>query len=172
MGQRKLTREELKTVLNARDWLRRAFAFAGTNHMNASLDQLCDIANNGTTDGRPYVEPQPEIGEGYRRVTEADKWRRDRELYDPAAAAWVPAKLSGVHLDSVTYRVPIDRTPTDEDTKQRPIVMVRDGDAEPWQQWRLIAVANRHHSFITLSPDSTRVVAWGQCRFPYPGELD
>jgi hypothetical protein len=133
--------------------------------------KLSDMATNGTTDGKPWIEPQPEIGKGYRLAMTEDVERRDRQQWNPQDLAWYCAP-TGMHAGNITYRVPVDRIPTDKDAKQRPTVMVRDGDTEVWQRWRLIAVADRRHRFITLSSDATRVVAWGRCRFPYPGELD
>jgi hypothetical protein len=132
--------------------------------------ELLAVADHGTSDGKPYVEPQPEIGGGYRLATEADKWRRDRELYDSAAVTWFPAN-PGVYLDSVTYRVPVDRIPTDEDAKQRPTVMVKDLNNDDWLPRTLLHVCNENlNPFLVISGGG--FTTWRLCRFQYPGELD
>jgi hypothetical protein len=171
MMQKKLTANELQTVMHARQHLRRVVN-SGCHSVNMAivLDEIDAIASHCTTDGKPYVEPQPEIGEGCRVATEADKWRRDRECYDSAAVTWFLAK-PGIYLDSVTYRVPIDRIPTDEDAKQRPTVMVRDDGTETWRPVKLICVRDQYSPFVGLY-ESGALNAWKQARFPYPGELN
>jgi hypothetical protein len=123
------------------------------------------MASNGTTDGRPYIEPHPEIGDGYRLATDADKNRRDRQGF--FEGEWVQAAM-GVCFCGITYRVPIDRIPTDEDARQRPTVMVMGNAADGWHARRLLGVTEM--GFLVASGDG--FTNWKQCRFPYPGELD
>jgi hypothetical protein len=135
------------------------------------------MARYGTTDGNPYVEPQPEIGEGYRYAIESDVNRLDVERWDTKSFAWHvrDASRRGEPLDKeITYRVRIDRIPTDDDAKQRPTVMVRNNERMKWKVVKLIMVAKKaegiHFPFVTI--DSLRPDCWACCRFPYPGELD
>jgi hypothetical protein len=128
------------------------------------------MASNGTTDGRPYVEPQPEIGEGYRVATWADKDRRDLQFWSKAGGGWQNRKtIHGTPLDpDYHYRVPVDRIPTDEDAKGRPTVMVTSNVADGSLARALLAVTAM--GFLVASGDGFS--NWKQARFPYPGELD
>ena len=171
MGQRKLTDEELQDLMHARHYLRKVTNLGGhTVYASIVLDGLDNMAKECTTDGKPYVEPQPEIGEGYRPATIADKGRRDRDYWNPQEGKWEPASV-GMYAGNYTYRVPIDRIPTDEDAKQRPIVMVRDRDGQPYKPAVLYGVKElKLNRFSVLADDM-----WSchcQARFLYPGELD
>jgi hypothetical protein len=173
--QRKLTDEELQRVMDARHFLRTVANFGGHSvYASIVLDGLDKMAKECTTDGKPYVEPQPEIGDGYRLATWADKDRRDLEFWSKAGGGWQHRKtIHGTPLDpDYHYRVPIDRIPTDEDARQRPTVMVRDNDQLPWQKQRLLAVAGSFDKFITSPGAELSACFWMQARFPYPGELD
>jgi hypothetical protein len=135
------------------------------------LDHLNAIEAHGTTDGKPYVEPQPEIGEWYRYAIESDVNRLDVERWDTKSLAWHvrDASRRGEPLDKeITYRVPIDRIPTDEDAKQRPTVMVTATITDEWLARPLLAVTAT--GFLVKSGDGFS--NWKKCRFPYPGELD
>jgi hypothetical protein len=134
---------------------------------------LLAVADNGTTDGKPCVEPQPEIGDGYRLATWADKDRRDLEFWSRIGGGWLARQtIHGTPLDpDYHYRVPIDRIPTDEDAVGRPTVMVRDNDKQGWQARKLLAVTGCLDKFITSSSSGVACF-WMQARFPYPGELD
>lgn len=170
--QRKLTRDELRLANRAAWYLRSAMNHCGLIANGGSvLDQLCEMEAHGTTDGKPWVEPQAEIGEGYRLATEADKDRQDREMHD-VHGRWVPAHV-GIHAGSYTYRVPKDRIPTDEDAVGRPMVMVRDRiDGEAWQPGKLIEVdPSQCQEFWARVVGAQESFWWDECRFPYPGEL-
>jgi len=169
MTQRKLTDEELQDVMRARHYLRKVTRLERhAVYASIAIHGLDSMAKNGTTDGRPYVESQPEIGEGYRPATEADKGRRDRDYWNKGYGQWREA-CAGVYSADATYRVPVDRIPTDEDAKQRPTVMVRHDDSSQWESKSLLAVVECVLPFITLN--DTIILRWKQCRFPYPGEL-
>ena len=172
--QRKLTQEELQDVEKASWYLQSVIKQCGLIRGGGVVlvDYLNEIAAHGTTDGRPYIEPQPDVGEGYRRATEADKDRRDLEFCSKTGGGWQHRKsFHGAPLDpDYHYRVPIDRIPTDEDAKQRPTVMVRDADGQPWKERRMVAVLSERFYAISLS--GRHVQTWMQARFPYPGELD
>ena len=127
---------------------------------------------HGTTDGKPWIEPKPEIGDGYRPATEADKDRRDLEFWSRIGGGWLARQtIYGTPLDpDYTYRVPIDRIPTDDDARQRPTVMVRHRGEQLWRTMPLVAVVKSDRPFITLQ--STVIWRFQEARFPYPGELD
>jgi hypothetical protein len=133
--------------------------------------ELDDMATHGTTDGKPYAEPQPEIGEGYRRATASDIDRRDVAWWDAKTKRWEDcgAWSAGMPFDSGRiYRVPVDRIPADEDAKQRPTVMVMGNAADGWHARPLLAVTAM--GFLVKSGDG--FTNWKEARFPYPGELD
>ena len=168
MTQRKLTREELQDVENAVRYLRRGLSL-GCHVVYASivLDGLIAIAEYGTSDGKPWQEPQPEIGEGYRVATAGDAQRRDREIWD--GECWQLARI-GLVVYGEVYRVPVDRIPTDEDAKARPTVMVRDNPKCSWQPAKLLGVVLE--SLYPFACDlSGSTTAFTEARFPYPGEL-
>jgi hypothetical protein len=176
MTQRKLTLDERSRIDLARSAIAAMPKWSeisgGEDLWIDALMKLSDMAINGTTDGKPYVEPQPEIGEGYRVATEADKNRRDREYWNPQGLLWLLASV-GMHASNYTYRVPIDRIPTDEDARRnpRPTVMVQNGVSGEWLRASLLAVTNDEtYPFCTLM--NGEVDSWMNCRFPYPGELD
>jgi hypothetical protein len=132
------------------------------------LDYLNAMEEHGTTDGKPYIEPQPEIGDGYRVATESDDLRHDRQAW--YRGEWANASLR-VTVSNTTYRVPIDRIPTDEDARQRLTVMVRDNDDQNWKPATLLALRSGSLAFVATTP-SNLLSSWAQARFPYPGELD
>jgi hypothetical protein len=171
MGQRKLTKRELQKVSRAVWYLRSLARVRGDKpYTTIVLNDLEAMASNGTTDGRPYVEPQPEIGDGYRLATEADVGRRDLEYFSNLKGnGWFARPVHGKPLESsYHYRVPIDRIPTDEDSRQRPTVMVMGNAADGWLARTLLAVTAM--GFLVAFGDGFS--NWKQCRFPYPGELD
>ena len=167
MTQRKLTREELQNVLNAMCCLKKVEPLGGhfvyADIVHSGLDAM---ARHGTTDGKPWQEPQPEIGEGYRVATKADTDRLDLDVV--IDGKWVRTG-PGV-LDGFTYRVPVDRIPTDEDAKARPTVMVRDNPKCSWQPAKLLGVVLE--SLYPFACDlSGCTTSFTEARFPYPGEL-
>jgi len=174
MTQRKLNPEELERVEQARHNLRGMCGWTttdrGVDYWRGVDKELSKMLLHGTTDGKPWIEPQPEIGEGYRVATDDDEDRRDLEAW--LASKWI--KTGPGVCTGVTYRVPVDRIPTDEDAKQRPTVMVRNNERMKWKVVKLIMVAEKaegiHFPFVTI--DSLRPDCWACCRFPYPGELD
>jgi hypothetical protein len=81
-------------------------------------------------------------------------------------------KTSPGLCDGFTYRVPIDRIPTDEDARQnpRPTVMVRDHVSEEPVSGALYGVKPKgENAFIVLRNGIW--CAYRTARFPYPGEL-
>jgi hypothetical protein len=171
MRQSKLNSDQLGLVGSARFAMRQIANIVDyKDYFGAILSDLSDVMEHGTSDGKPYVEPPPEIGEGYRVATEADKNRRDREYWNPQGLLWLLASV-GMHASNYTYRVPIDRIPTDEDAVGRPIVMVCDNTGGGWLPRTLLHVSkNIAQPFLVISGDG--FTTWKQARFPYPGELD
>ena len=174
MGQRKLTGFEVDKITILLNDLDKAAELIGCNdarqYFPDAVDMLASMKTNRTTDGKPYVEPQPEIGDGYRQATtHEDRARIDREMCD-VHGKWVPAPV-GIYVGNYIYRVPVDRVPTDEEAKQRPMVMVRDAHNQPWKRAKLYGVAlGTAYPFLCEKDSHTTVMLF--CRFPYPGELD
>ena len=172
--QRKLTDDEKESVIQARWYLRKVVGFMGHPvYSGVVLSGLDEVATHGTTDGKPWIEPQPEVGEGYRLATKSDVGRRDLEFWSKTGGGWQHRKsFRGAPLDpDYHYRVPVDRIPTDEDAKQRPMVMVRDSDDQNWKPATLLALRSGSLAFVATTP-SNLLSSWAQARFPYPGELD
>ena len=173
MVQRKLTDEELQVVMDARFHVRQLAKFLDCQeYCWRFLTILDDAANYKTSDGKSYVEPKPEIGEGYRKATEADKDRQDIEFWSCEYQKWFVRDMPAVGAflaGSYHYRVPIDRIPTDDDARERPLVMVRDNDTSKWAARTLIAVSS-HPDFPFIAIRDKVHSSWRQCRFPYPGE--
>jgi len=175
--QRKLTLDERSRIDLARSAIAALPKWSeisgGEDLWIDALMKLSDMATNGTTDGKPWIEPQPEIGEGYRLATEADALRKDVEYFSNLKGnGWFLRVRHGKPLESsYHYRVPVDRIPTDEDAVGRPTVMVRDNDKQDWQARKLLAVTGCLDKFITSSSSGVACF-WMQARFPYPGELD
>jgi hypothetical protein len=173
MGQRKLTGFEVDKIAILLNDLNKAAELIGCNdarqYFPDAVDMLASMKTNRTTDGNPWIEPQPEIGEGYRPATEQDKDRRDRNHWDQQSECWYYSK-TGSYDASITYRVPIDRIPTDDDARQRPTVMVRHHGEQLWRTMPLVAVVKSDRPFITLQ--GTVIWRFQEARFPYPGELD
>jgi hypothetical protein len=167
--QRKLTADELLHAQIARTHIQQMYTASGLpdgGHWFGQHLLLSHMIDNGTTDGKPYVEPQPEIGDGYRVATESDASRLDLQVWhDTKWKTTSPGICEGF-----TYRVPVDRIPTDEDAKQRPIVMVRHRGEQLWRTMPLVAVVKSDRPFITLQ--GTVIWRFQESRFPYPGELD
>jgi hypothetical protein len=173
MAQHKLNQEGLERVRQARHNLRAmcgwTITYRGEAYWRDVDKELGKMLAHGTTDGTPYVEPQPEIPEGYRPATEEDKrLRKDLEVWN--GKRWI--NCSKLIKDQETCCVPVDRIPTDEDALQRPAVMVRDNDYEQWRpKQKLIGVMpSTRYKFVTYDDVGAHVFA--HARFPYPGELD
>ena len=216
--QRKLTEKENQLIGTAWD----AIGRLSCQILKDEYDKLSAMRHHGTTDGKPYVEPEPPIPDGYRRATGGDVAKRpDCKYWSQSQKDWVPAicmaydagtvfivpvepPILGGHRKAIAgdegrtdckiwysqgwhdrdilqvgkafdstakYIVPVDKTPTDEDAKNRPVVMVRDTPSEPWQRRRLMGVLSKaSYPFVvpSLSDASTQIFRY--CRLPYPNE--
>jgi hypothetical protein len=176
MMQRKLTDSEVQLVEDARvaigsmcEW---ELTAKGHKFWFDVALQLNDMQENNTTDGKPYVEPEPPIPDGYRRAVQGDEWRTDCSYWSDGKKGWAPRAVYGTGFCSKDkYIVPVDRTPTDDDARCRRNVMVRDHDAQDWTKRVLLAVLkNANHKFVTTGTEQTGTNNWRYCRFPYPGE--
>jgi hypothetical protein len=172
MTQRKLTdrqvnhaRQAAKSLADGVPWEHTPDGDGYWIRVHSRLDAM---ARYGTTDGKPYIEPQPEIGEGYRVATLSDAHRRDRQVW--CDGFWLNAQIGHTETNRV-YSVAKDRIPTDEDARQRPTVMVRDYETAEWKARSLLAVTDRGFPFVAGGPGYDSA-PWRLCRFPYPGELD
>jgi hypothetical protein len=108
MTQRKLTDDEKENLIQARWYLRMVTGFASQPaYFGFAISDLDAMADNGTTDGRPYVEPEPEI------VID-DQWaavwpRRWVMVRDYEDESWDgPYRLLGVSGDQGDYPFSID----------------------------------------------------------------
>ena len=173
MKRRKLTAAEVASIEVAKNALRMVPDDVIDEDVVKVISLLREVERHRTTDGKPYIEPQPEIGEGYRLATKADAWRKDVEYFSNLKGnGWCPRAVHGKPLESsYLYRVPIDRIPTDEDAKQRPTVMVSDasGSMCKWHPATLLAVLKNCY---LGTYESGAFSTWAYARFPYPGELD
>lgn len=171
MRRRKLTAVEVASVEVAKNALRMLPDDVIDEDVVKVIALLREAERHRTTDGKPWVEPQPEIGEGYRVATDADVPRSDIEYFSNLKGnGWFPRAVPTARLESsYHYRVPVDRIPTDEDAVGRPTVMVRDRLDQAWSSIKLIAVRDRYNPFVGLCPTGT-LSSWCYCRFPYPGE--
>ena len=169
MGQRKLTDRQMCHADEACRHISRIAAWdeidGGDAYWRDVHSRLRAMATNGTTDGKPYVEPQPEIGDGYRVATLSDAHRRDRQVW--CDGFWLNAQIGHTETNRV-YSVAKDRIPTDDDAVGRPTVMVSTNLSDEWLARRLLGVTEM--GFLVASGDG--FTNWKQARFPYPGELD
>jgi hypothetical protein len=169
MRQRKLNSEQICHADEASSNIARISSWdeldGGDKHWRGIYEKLRAFAVHGTTDGKPWIEPQPEIGDGYRLATLSDAHRRDRQVW--CDGFWLNAQIGHTETNRV-YSVPIDRIPTDEDAKQRPTVMVAGDPENGWHARPLLGVTKM--GFLVASGDG--FTNWKHARFPYPGELD
>ena len=170
MKRRKLTAAEVASIEVAKNVLRMVPDDVIDEDVVKVISLLREVERHRTNDGKPYAEPQPEIGDGYRLATEADVSRRDLEFWSRLGGGWRARQtIHGTPLDpDYHYRVPVDRIPTDDDAVGRPTVMVMGNIADGWHARPLLAVTSM--GFLVKSGDG--FTNWKQARFPYPGELD
>lgn len=143
MMQTKLTKEQIGKLKQARNGIFNGFIYSDTDegggYWREVTDKLDAKIHHGTSDGKPYIEPEPLIPEGYRKAN-ADEWRRkDVKYWDLRHKDWRPRLLQGVAFDppvmQTRYIVPIDPPLTDEDACVWPrlLVMVRNKFYDTWE---------------------------------------
>ena len=129
--QTKLTTEQIGKLKQARNGITGGILWSRTNegydYWQQVIDGLDDKIKHGTTDGKPWVDPEPTIPEGWRKAN-PNEWTRRDVQYWHGGEGWVLRTLQGSCFDScnTVYIVPIDQPLTDQDAKERPWVMVAD----------------------------------------------
>ena len=142
MTQTKLTKEQIGKLKQAGIGITFGFSWIetdeGYSYWHEVVQSLDAKIKHGTIDGKPYVDPEPPIPEGWRRA-EADEWtRKDVKYWDLYEKDWRPRLSQGTAFDpsgsNTHYIVPIDPPLTDEDACVWPrlLVMVRDHESKPW----------------------------------------
>ena len=139
--QTRLTEKDAKLLGDAADMISQALVWGDTDEGHDYWDEvyehLRNKAANRTSDGKPYIEPEPPIPEGYRKAN-VDEWRRtDVMVWSYRTDEWEMRLIQGSKFDPPggrsIYIVPIDPPLTDEDARERPWVMVRNSDAEKFR---------------------------------------
>jgi len=111
MEQRKLDSFEKHWITSAATSIRALMIGCGCAYRwDEQFADLLAVADNGTTDGKPWIEPQPEIGDGYRPATAEDRMRSDRSQWSAACRTWVAACIGSYATTSI-YRVPVEPQP-------------------------------------------------------------
>jgi len=111
----------------------------GQEHWEEMANRFRDMAKHGTSDGKPWVEPEPEIPEGYRKAEPGEWKRKDVKFWSHNSKDWRERSVQGYRFDSphlgTIYIVPIDPPLTDRDACVWPrlLVMVRDEESKPWR---------------------------------------
>jgi hypothetical protein len=168
MKRRKLTAAEIASIEVAKNALRMVPDDVIDEDVVKVISLLREVERHRTTDGKPYVEPQPEIGDGYRLATLSDAHRRDRQVW--CDGFWLNAQIGHTETNRV-YSVAKDRIPTDEDAVGRPTVMMKSTPDKPWYEAVLIGVCpGANWPFGGIAKGRFELQKY--CRFPYPGELD
>ena len=140
--QTKLTEQHIGNLKQAQNGIFNGFVYSDTDegfgYWQEVIDKLDDKIKHGTSDGKPWVEPELPIPVGYRKA-EADEWRRnDVKYWDGYYLDWRTRLLQGTAFDAAVrkthYIVPIDPPLTDRDACVWPriLVMVRDHESKPW----------------------------------------
>lgn len=178
MKQRKLMAYEIDRCNEAIGAITQVREFSTTVHIRQlfelTLLAVKDMKNSGTTDGKPYVDPEPpKIPDGYRKWEQCElrpgtKMRSDIMYWNIASKKWV-SKSNNVYHSDTLYIVPVDRIPTDEEAAVFPRiqVMVQDNPSTigPWRKETLLAVKlESDYPFVTSNGN------WAHCRHLHPGE--
>ncbi len=141
--QTKLTTEQIGKLKQARNGIAGGIPWLAIDEAKDfwqhALNGLDAKIKHGTSDGKPWIDAEPPIPEGWRRA-EPDEWqRRDVKYWDLYEKDWRPRLSQGTEFDppkfNTRYIVPIDPPLTDEDACVWPrlLVMVRDCESKPWE---------------------------------------
>ena len=139
MTQRKLTEGEIEKLKQARsaigDVLIPTYDDQGRYWVDVR-NSLDDKIKHGTSDGNPWVDPEPPIPEGYRKAQKHEYRRNDVQYWEASKSEWRPRPEPGgsPFYKEIHYIVPIDPPLTDQDACVWPRlrVMVRDHESKPW----------------------------------------
>jgi hypothetical protein len=177
MGQERLDSDQVRWVDGALRDICRMCSWAdtadGRSYWEGVRTRLIAMRDNKTTDGKPYVDPEPPIPDGYRKAVAGDEGRTDCMFWSRVQPKWCvrdPEKIGERFCQTYRYIVPVDKAPTDEDSKGRPVVMVRDYHDEQWKKATLYGVIQHatHYSFLVASPTASGRFKF--CRHLYPNE--
>jgi hypothetical protein len=143
--QTKLTKEQIEKLKQARNGIKSVLV-PTIDHQGVFWLEVLGFLDakiyNGTSDGKPWVEPEspiPEIPEGYR-LAEPDEYKRGDVLFWWIDySKWEPRTYQGSRFDDPSektiYIVPNDTLLTDEDACvfPRKLVMVRQAVKQLWK---------------------------------------
>jgi hypothetical protein len=182
--QRKLTKQEVGKLKQARNGIADGVIWARTDegfyYWNEVIRLLDAKINHGTSDGKPLVDPEPAIPEGWRRAN-ADEWQRKDVKFCSSLSAfeWRLRPAQGIPFDepihNVRYIVPIDQPLTDEDACVWPrlLVMVRDESNRDWRgpfEYVCKEDSNSEYSHVVRGQGGRH--AWKQARRATPEEIE
>jgi hypothetical protein len=183
--QRKLKEEDAKLLYEAADIIQGCFDWSdtdeGAHFWFRVVELLRNKASNRTSDGKPYVDPEPPIPEGYRKA-EPDEWQRKdvktwEGAHDFSRGNWAvrPSHKVGKPFNTSPdfYIVPIDPPLTDHDACVWPrrLVMVRDIDRHPWiGPYKYLGKTDASYS---IDPNNGGCATdWKQARPATPAEIE
>ena len=182
--QTKLKEENAKSLHEAADIIQGCFDWGdtdeGVHFWGRVVEMLRNKASSRTSDGKPWVEPEPPIPEGWRRAT-ADEWtRNDVQYWDTYRKDWRSRSSQGTAFDPAVmqtrYIVPIDPPLTDKDACVWPrlLVMVRDNDRKPWEGPLELQGVSKHGIFryATNDPETGVGEAYIEARRATPAEIE
>lgn len=136
--QTKLTEEQIENLRLARNGI-----FAGIpwcsigqaeDFWNQAVKCLDNKIKHGTSDGKPYVEPEPVIPEGYRKALDNEHCRKDVKLWDKDKKQWGKRLFPcQPFLNGDWYIVPID-PPIPEGWRKANADEWKRNDVQFWRQ--------------------------------------
>ena len=184
MTQTKLTKEEIGKLKQARNGIENGVVWdetdEGHNYWQKVSELLDAKIKHGTSDGKPYVDPEPPIPEGWR-LANADEWTRTDVKFCSSLSAfeWRPRPVQGNPFDgpihNIRYIVPIDPPLTDQDACVWPrlLVMVRDHESKPWLGPYRYQGKSDDSAFPFIADSGLDVDrVWKQARRATPAEIE
>ena len=180
MTQRKLTEGEIEKLKQARsaigDVLIPTYDDQGRYWVDVR-NSLDDKIKHGTSDGNPWVDPEPPIPEGYRKAQKHEYRRNDVQYWEASKSEWRPRPEPGgsPFYKEIHYIVPIDPPLTDEDAKERPFVMVRDDVRDGWvsKPKILLSAPPASANYIVVDDANDKIAtSWKQARRATPAEIE
>ncbi len=182
MTQKKLTKENAKSLHEAADIIQDCFDWSdtdeGAHFWFRVVELLRNKASNGTSDGMPWVDPEPPIPEGWRRADHPDDYMRDDvKFFSKLHREWKDRSKCSPGLrffSEYTYIVPVDPPLTDQDACVWPrlLVMVRNRDTEKFHgPYRLGMVNQGGWKYTVFIKDDERY-SFFQARRATPEEIE
>ena len=146
-------------------------------HINVTLQGM---HKNQTSDGKPWVDPEPPIPEGWRRADHPNDYMRDDvKFLSKQHHEWEDRSKCSPGLrffSGYTYIVPIEPPLTDQDACVWPRlkVMVRDNESQSWCGPYLYQGKNddgaKYPFAVNSGKGGDRV--WNQARRATPAEIE